>query len=335
MAPTKERAKASTTKTSSTARNTKTAFIKKPTKVTKRSKTRTTGKQGNDLFMILPAELRNEIYGYVLAEDKVVLIGTIKGLCKHQDYPTANEREGKKSLELWREPGMLQMSKAVRAEASAMYYRANKFVARAKLVDFDRLGSWLKQLTKRCGPKLFQTFTVSVLSASWAQLHHAKALAKVFYRMKLQVEPGVSVRTRSPYEYHGAGHGRSLALLYRFGQFRIQSPINAALALGQQAAEEGWGRGKLDRKLKLWLDDAYKPNYIRKALRKAGNDYWGEIAAEAAEDARRERWYACMRPKKASHKVVLRKALPTRDDAAGKGQARRDIVKVEEVDDAN
>ncbi|KAK5125761.1 hypothetical protein LTR85_012037 [Meristemomyces frigidus] len=320
MAPPKERAKSSRMTNKPTIRKADTVSNKKrANRVTERSKTRTNATHRKDLFMTLPGELRNEVYSCVLIEANPVLVGTVNGLCKDPNHPTANERDGKKSLDVWREPALLQVSKAIRAEGSTLYYGSNQFAARARLVDFARLGAWLKQLTVRCGPKLFQTFTISVLSAAWSELHHAKTLAKILYKTKLEVEPGTMGFRR--------GHGFGYA--YRADEYRIRAPLNAALALGQQAARERWSRGKLDRRLKIWLDQAYTPNWINKILKNAGNDYWGELAAELALSKKRPK----KRSKMASGGAVH--AEEADEEAAGGEEGRDWTVKVEEVADAN
>lgn len=238
-----------------------------------------------DYFNRLPAELRNAVYELVLVEQKILVVGSVKGYRKRDNHELTLivNRRGKYRIRPWTEPGILQTCKAVRQEASPLYYRRNEFVAFAKVVQFERLGSWLKQLSRRCGPQLFETFRISVVrGATWLPLDQTLHLARVFHNCSLQVWPSASpfMRALAPSE-----EADRYPLAHVHDAFHSQPHINALLELGQQAGREKRSRGWLERRLTKYMGSllgrggkVYRSSNwnVRKLLEKNGFETWGK-----------------------------------------------------------
>ena len=69
------------------------------------------------LLLSLPAELRNEIYSHALVQQSPIIL------------PYAYETRSSKSASNGKEPSLLSASRAIRAEATAIYYGCNIFEA--------------------------------------------------------------------------------------------------------------------------------------------------------------------------------------------------------------
>ena len=245
--------------------------------------------ESKDYFNRLPAELRNAVYELVLVEQNIIVVGSVKGYKKsfyaagyRHDLTLIVNRRGEYRIRTWAEPGILQTCKALRQEASPLYYRRNEFVAVAKLVQFERLGSWLKQLSRRCGPQLFKAFRISVKGATWLPLDQTLHLARVFHKCNLEIWPSTS------------RFMEGLALSEDTDRYLLahvhyaphcQPHINALLELGQQAGEEKRSRGWLERRLSKYLGSLLgrggkvhrRANWnVRKLLEKNGLETWGK-----------------------------------------------------------
>jgi len=205
---------------------------------------------GENLLEKLSPELRNRVYEDVLPEGASIVVGTMKG------FDAGN---GKKKA--WREPALLQASKLTRYEASAMYYRGNSFVARAKLQDFKRLGAWLEHLTKRCGPELFRGLEIQVTCATWTRLPHAASLAKIFHHTGLRVQSTKKLEHARSY----AGHS-TLFTLAAPRRAIMTRPIDRIVRMGEQAAQKGWSKDELNRCLEEQMKELLNEKPIKKAI---------------------------------------------------------------------
>ncbi|KAI7236574.1 Zn-dependent hydrolase/oxidoreductase [Hortaea werneckii] len=282
MAPTKEGSKANRKKPGQDA-----AVLKKTgatKKVTKRL-SKNVRPVGRDLFTTLPAELRNEIYELTLIEEKIFVVGSVKSqrppqnpdhysdltevasvrLAKIRKSGTSHEK-GSLALRLapWKEPGILQVCHSVREEASQMYYGSNKFVARAGLIDFGKLGAWLKTLRRRCGPQPLFGLRISVTNASWLGLHNAIDLARAIHSSGMTLQPLAESLLWA--NHWGPELSNNVIQLYKSTQYRMEEPLNEALDLSHLANIQSRSKSWLTRRLNMWLQRHLKPYRVRKAL---------------------------------------------------------------------
>ncbi|KAI7468603.1 hypothetical protein KC357_g6719 [Hortaea werneckii] len=281
MAPTKERSKANRKKSGEDTAVLKDTGATK--KVTKRL-SKNVRPVGRDLFTTLPAELRNEIYELTLVEEKIIVVGSTKvqrpPLIPDRDRDdisqVANARlaklrggafseKGNSALRLlpWTEPGLLQVCRGVREEASRMYYGSNKFVAKAKMIDLAKLGTWLKTLGRRCGPQPLAEFRISVTSASWLGLHNAMDLAKAIRSSGITLQPSQSCFWANTWN---SGWSDRVIQLYSEHQTHLEVALNEALSLSMQANSQDRSKIWLTKRLNLWLQRHLKPYRVRRAL---------------------------------------------------------------------
>ncbi|KAI7173852.1 hypothetical protein KC316_g10498 [Hortaea werneckii] len=282
MAPTKESLKVNRKRPGQDAAVLKNTGATK--KVTKRL-SKNVRPVGRDLFTTLPAELRNEIYELTLVEEKIVVVGSVK-YQRPPEYPgdrddisqVANARlaklrggafseKGSLALRLmpWTESGVLQVCHSVRKEASRMYYGSNKFIARARLIDFGKLGAWLKMLCRRFGPQPLAELRISVMSASWLGLHNAIDLARAIHSSGIVLQPldsQVWASTRDLTEKN------PVIQLYKTTQYRIEEPLNEGLNISHQANSQGRSKSWLTRRLNVWLQKTLKPYRVQAAMNK-------------------------------------------------------------------
>lgn len=85
--------------------------------------------------MNLPGELRNNIYSFALVEDETIQMSTT----------SANGEQFQ-----WREPGLLSVSKRVRAETRAIYYSKNRFLICIRCDTVEQACPWIKDKRSLC-----------------------------------------------------------------------------------------------------------------------------------------------------------------------------------------
>ncbi|KAI6837895.1 hypothetical protein KC332_g5159 [Hortaea werneckii] len=241
MAPTKARSRASSSKSNTPVlERTGTAkkIIKRPPK--------TAVPKGRDLLATLPAELRNEVYKLTLIEEKLFVIGSVRKYGNprnRQDHApiddlsqVANARFAKKKsashasrIEPWVEPALLQVSRNIRDEASKMYYGSNSFIARTKLTDFAKLGTWLEALRRRCGRQPLHAFRISVIDVTWLGLYNAVDLCTAIATSGIELKPLNSPLWRST-RARVIGVD-PLVQLNRRWHYSIERPLNEALSI--------------------------------------------------------------------------------------------------------
>ncbi|KAI7087257.1 hypothetical protein KC356_g4338 [Hortaea werneckii] len=299
MAPTKERSKANRKKSGKDATVLKNTEATK--KVTKRL-SKNVRPVGRDLFITLPAELRNEIYELTLVEEKILVVGSVKShrpsqfpdhdsdLTKVANVRFAKPRKSATSYEKgnlalrlapWNEPGILQVCRRVREEASKMYYGSNRFVARARLIDFGKLGAWLKTLGRRCGPQPLLGLRISVISASWLGLRSAMDLARAIHSTGIVLQPLDSQFWASGW---APTESNRVIQLYKTTQYRIEEPLNEAPNLSHQANIEGRSKSWLSRRLRKWLQGQRRAAASEEARAQEGEDLFEVVKLEEGEN---------------------------------------------------
>ncbi|KAI7278618.1 hypothetical protein KC345_g5873 [Hortaea werneckii] len=284
MAPTKARSKASSCRSNDDAALLKRTGIAK--KIIKRPP-KTAVPKGRDLLATLPAELRNEIYKLTLLEEKLFVIGSVRKYWNprnRQDHApvddlshVANARVARRKsasyasrIETWVEPALLQVSRNIRDEASKMYYGSNSFIARTKLTDFAKLGTWLEALRRRCGRQPLHAFRISVTDVTWLGLYNAVDLCKAVATSGIELKPLTSPLWRST-RARVIGVD-PLVQLNRRWHYSIERPLNEALSIVRVAKAGNRTEDWLNRKLTCWLREKYSRYDALKSLGKMGID---------------------------------------------------------------
>lgn len=140
--------------------------------------------------MKLPGELRNRIYELVLGQDQKIAIRDRRTRYHHKNEPGLRQKNIR-----WREPGILSVSKQIRAECIRLYYDGNRFEIYA---GSDELAEVLKFLSRKsAGEAVTLSFSIRVLDAKWGDIPDWLQLAKIVYCMDTQKSHVVDIR---PYD---------------------------------------------------------------------------------------------------------------------------------------
>ncbi|KAI7213128.1 Zn-dependent hydrolase/oxidoreductase [Hortaea werneckii] len=242
---------------------------------------------GRDLLATLPAELRNEIYKLTLIEEKLFVVGSVRKYWNPRNRQNqapiddlsqvANARVARRKsashasgIEPWVEPALLQVSRGIRNEASKMYYGSNSFIARTKLGDFAKLGTWLGTLSRRCGRQPLHAFRISVIDVTWLGLYNAVDLCKSIANSDIELKPLTSPLWRS-IRARVIGYD-PLVQLNRRWHYSIERPLNEALSIVRVAKAGNRTEDWFDRKLTCWLREKYSRYDALKSLGNMGID---------------------------------------------------------------
>lgn len=295
--------------------------------------------------------MRNEIYELTLVEEKIVVVGSVKSqrpaenrfrprddlsqvanvrLAKLGNSGTSHETA---SLALrltpWNEPGILQVCRSIREEASKMYYGSNTFIAIARLIDFGKLGAWLKTLSRRCGSQPFADLRISVTSASWLGLHNAIDLARAIHSSGMTLQPSVE------FKVWAGGGPNNVIQLNKSTQYRMEEPLNEALGLSHQANVQSRSKSWLTRRLHVWLQRHLKPYRVRRALHMVYDNRLEENASAVVKVLRHEertrlnKWRAATAEGRRRHVAWERRMRANEDNHS----RERGLIKEEEDDE--
>lgn len=199
---------------------------------------------GKNLFMSLPAELRNNIYDLVLLKRRR-WVGGQSARNRHVN----DDRVWVGPDEYWSEPALLSISHEIRTEAASAYYKSNKFIVSVTKDDFPPACAWLRVITKLVGTKPFAQFGIAAFSPTW------QGLAQVFPLVKLLHDSGLDVSN----DYEGTMcSGRQwkrdcICISPRVG---VAKALNSAVDLGRRAGQEGGTAVKLEIEFRQWLHEA-------------------------------------------------------------------------------
>ena len=136
--------------------------------------------------MSLPPEIRNEVYALVLAEHTTIHIRARPR--KHFDEVAFLHLAGE-SIRPWREPSLLHANRAIRSEASAMYYKVNVFEISLLLSEAHHAVDWLRSIVSRCGTDPFRHFNFYVRKCQWEHFRHVYSIAALFKDFDLVLRP--------------------------------------------------------------------------------------------------------------------------------------------------
>lgn len=204
--------------------------------------------------MSLPAELRNEIYNFALVKNFTIF---------------ANGSQ---------EPGLLAVSREIRNEATAVFYKNNSFSAHVYNLNFAPVSAWLKGLVPKIGPKPFVQFSMVLLeSHGYTFFPRVSSLVKVFHETGLELASKTYSPNPTPV------HGRfcsgilsdtSVFRLAKITAWKIQHDLEQAIALGRKGHQGGWSTQRMDQelisKLEARLNDSRIKPSLKNEKKKAG-----------------------------------------------------------------
>jgi len=153
-----------------------------------------------DLLMKLPGEIRNKIYSLVLLPIRSPFNKNFY-YSRHNSKPFSPLMSEWRSLRLlsdpvisvekkmpkgrrdvttttWNEPGLLQVSKQLRHETMPIYYFGHVYSFRVRSDEFDKVYSWLSNLSKQLNGKWLE-FEVEVVNPNWSHMDQWLPLAKL------------------------------------------------------------------------------------------------------------------------------------------------------------
>ncbi|KAK3619702.1 hypothetical protein LTR56_023853 [Elasticomyces elasticus] len=171
-----------------------------------------------NIFMTLPPELRNVIYEDVLSHRQTM------GFVYHSGGS-------------WPDPAMLHVSKAIRAEAISIYYPNNRFDFRIRLCALPGLCRKLQRLTEQCGSQPLGSIRLEIMQPGWDRMHYARHLALLFYN-------GTEL-----YNYGARDARPGLYPLLVCSYSMCRAALEHAVEIGEQGAEEGWSKEKMEARL--------------------------------------------------------------------------------------
>ncbi|KAK5739272.1 hypothetical protein LTR17_005378 [Elasticomyces elasticus] len=198
-----------------------------------------------NILMTLPPELRNMIF-----EEALVEIRHIR-MFRQPNYKKSHNSRRKQ----WREPELLQVSKAVRQEASAIYYGHNDFDIEINLPNMPELCRRLQIVVARCGCRPFGSLRIMVLDGNWECLAKGRLLGLLFCQTGLQIHPG---RRRGSlwYKYERDHYDPDKVIFLKYD--KIEAALQTAMKLGTKGAREGWDQWRMEGAMDDWLATCLK-----------------------------------------------------------------------------
>jgi hypothetical protein len=226
-----------------------------------------------DLFMLLPPELRNRIYGLCLTGDSFPIRQN-----RHERWHSKTPK--------WREPGLLKVSKFIRHEASGIFYAGNVFDLWLNTSHFPVACNWLASIARRCGPQPFRFFQFVVCYPRWDDLEHLTSVARLYFETPIELMfPGPSdslgcnhtVRTKPWHEIWPAGpcptrHPScdSIFEMQSYNKPLYWQELENIAALGRRAREQKWSRIRFELELDMWRAEVEdKPHVLSSRVQKA------------------------------------------------------------------
>jgi len=153
-------------------------------------------KRSEGMFTKLPGELKNMIYELVLLEPAPVELGkskkepapAVRRLCpcgQHHRFITPRRSVAERT---WREPGLLSVSKEIRAEASVVYYSSNSFRLPLNKGKIEQACAWLSAKHDLHQPTMADypcwiDFRFNLISAPWEGVRSWFAISKVAHHI--------------------------------------------------------------------------------------------------------------------------------------------------------
>lgn len=125
--------------------------------------------------MRLPGELRNTIYELALGtpRDRV----SIKYIRTRPPTAYLLSRVERQEMKAWREPKLFLLSKAIRDEASSIYFGHNTILFRITSADMQRVYDFVK--SKTVGPAVTMKWSIQLTRGKWKDMASWISLAKL------------------------------------------------------------------------------------------------------------------------------------------------------------
>lgn len=158
-------------------------------------------------MMKLPGELRNRIYELVLGKDQKIAIRDRRTRHHHKNEVGLRQKNIR-----WREPGVLSVSKQIRAECIRLYYDGNHFEIYAASDELAEVLRFLRH--KSAVDTVAVSFSIRVLDASWGCIPEWLQLAKIAYLMDMRKPNVVDAR---PYDDSKAAIACALQYVAKLG----------------------------------------------------------------------------------------------------------------------
>lgn len=203
-------------------------------------------------FTSLPPEIRNKIYALTLVDDDSI---HVRAREKGSSYPRLAVSH--KTIPPWREPGILQVSKQCRQEATAMYYQSNDFILTLVLTEMSEAVDWIRSVMARCGDRPFLHFNFTFGVHDWTDLDCLRTWVDLYAQTNVQLIPGT--KCSQDQNIHVNCHHRSPAA-------RLEEVVDHARNLGERAKERDWAEGQVDVEFELWLEDRWEESYIKHCI---------------------------------------------------------------------
>ncbi|KAK4547533.1 hypothetical protein LTR36_000490 [Oleoguttula mirabilis] len=237
-------------------------------KTTRNKKTlRVPNPSSPNLFMTLPAELRNAVYDYALTDRKP------QNVRRHRRKPN------------WQEPGLLRASKEIRHEALKLYYKHNAFDIRIMLAndDFVPAITWLNTVISQTAQQPFTDVRLHIIGRVWHKLSGFATVAEFLRKTGLKAEIITTIQEDTELEQQDIARmragGASIFVTVSGNYVSSNRAIKDVLELGQRAHAAG-----LDELgLKLLVDEEVESHLASGSGRKAASQY-ERMQAEAAAD---------------------------------------------------
>ncbi|KAH9844809.1 hypothetical protein Tdes44962_MAKER01356 [Teratosphaeria destructans] len=217
-----------------------------------------------------PAELRNEIYEYVLTEAETI---DLFPRSRHKSLAVKDSNSHLHPTDPWKEPGLLKASSLLRREASAFYYTQNEFSIDIDMREFGPLCAWFKTLIERFGPTLFGSLHIGVDCPKWEDLHHARHLARLIHSTSFNPAPGHCRQGLCPQwrRFRGTGVTHLVCMPIPEDGWQVRIAVLDLVEVAVEGVRKGWDERKIERVLVSWFAE-----YEKRFPGEWGKGWWGE-----------------------------------------------------------
>lgn len=189
-------------------------------------------KKPSSKLLLLPAELRNEIYCLALSEKSEIRINLLPGAAQARP----------------RRPALLAVCKRIHAEASAMFYVNNMFRITMNMSHFGKLSMWLVSRIKLCGSPAFRSLRIKVVGGVWTGLEHLGPFLQLVRRVGTQLSTERMNLMSVPSTYAGNWwkskgsytDSSYSVILTTFGTYDADKVLYQALKMGDRAYKGNW-----------------------------------------------------------------------------------------------
>lgn len=212
--------------------------------------------------MKLPGELRNNVYRCVLVDSDAAdtwIHVRVAPNHRHTKDCVANGC-------IWREPGILQASKEIRAEASAIYYANNEFELGVTTKEFEQASQWIRTVVGRCGIKPFKRLIFDVRQAFLKDLGELLPLARLLHDTGVNLGNKKCSNQDCREDCSFCVARGSCAFIMSWSQHSLRQALKEVARLGVLARNEDWSSQWLDVEFGLWLDEKLRDRWVKQGM---------------------------------------------------------------------